>query len=338
MSQNITLWGASYSDVPAVNLPKTGGGTARFTDVADTTAAAADVASGKYFYDSRGTRTQGTGSGGGGSEIKVATATKTLSSASSQIQFTGLLGEPTSFVIVSAGNLSTGASPYKTAAVVFDGTDVIGQYITNTSNAQMTFSDSAFSMSYSNGTLTVTGSGTNFQANEYKLTYTYGGSASNIDTKQVQVGSGVTSITFTGLEDNPMYWSCIFTDDIGTSSGYTRAHIVVDDGSDIYGMEMGSGSTASEHWTATYSNGSLTISSQSTSSGGYFHQPGYYQLTYAYGGASMQTKTESLQQWRARITWHPSPKRTRRSPAGRKHPANRPTRREKSVRCLPPGK
>lgn len=291
MSQNITLWGASYSDVPAVNLPKTGGGTARFTDVADTTAAAADVASGKYFYDSRGTRTQGTGSGGGGSEIKVATATKTLSSASSQIQFTGLLGEPTSFVIVSAGNLSTGASPYKTAAVVFDGTDVIGQYITNTSNAQMTFSDSAFSMSYSNGTLTVTGSGTNFQANEYKLTYTYGGSASNIDTKQVQVGSGVTSITFTGLEDNPMYWSCIFTDDIGTSSGYTRAHIVVDDGSDIYGMEMGSGSTASEHWTATYSNGSLTISSQSTSSGGYFHQPGYYQLTYAYGGASMQTKT-----------------------------------------------
>ena len=44
MAQNITLQGASYSDVPAVTLPKTGGGTASFTDVSDTTAAASDVA------------------------------------------------------------------------------------------------------------------------------------------------------------------------------------------------------------------------------------------------------------------------------------------------------
>lgn len=32
MAQNITLLGASYSDVPAVELPKTGGGTATFID------------------------------------------------------------------------------------------------------------------------------------------------------------------------------------------------------------------------------------------------------------------------------------------------------------------
>ena len=66
MAQNITLLGASYSDVPAVTLPKTGGGTASFTDVTDTTAAAADVAAGKYFYTASGVRTLGTGSGGGG--------------------------------------------------------------------------------------------------------------------------------------------------------------------------------------------------------------------------------------------------------------------------------
>ena len=69
MSQNITLLGASYSAVPAVTLPKTGGGTATFTDVTDTTAAAGDVASGKYFYTSAGVRTQGTASGGGGSSL-----------------------------------------------------------------------------------------------------------------------------------------------------------------------------------------------------------------------------------------------------------------------------
>ena len=66
MAQNITLLGASYSDVPAVTLPKTGGGTATFTDVTDTTAAASDVASGKYFYTAAGVFTQGTSSGGGG--------------------------------------------------------------------------------------------------------------------------------------------------------------------------------------------------------------------------------------------------------------------------------
>ena len=29
---NISIWGASYSNVPAVELPKTGGGTASFID------------------------------------------------------------------------------------------------------------------------------------------------------------------------------------------------------------------------------------------------------------------------------------------------------------------
>ena len=37
----------------------------------------------------------------------------------------------------------------------------------------------------------------------------------------------------------------------------------------------------------------MTITSSSTSAGGYFHQPGYYQLTYAIGG-SIEIEIESL--------------------------------------------
>ena len=59
-------------------------------------------------------------------------------------------------------------------------------------------------------------------------------------------------------------------------------------------MEMDSSAKASTaHWTHSYSSGSLTITSSGTNAGGYFHQPGYYQLTYAVEGSSgnYQSKT-----------------------------------------------
>ena len=75
MAKNITLLGANYSAVPAVLLPKTGGGTARFDDASVTTATASDVASGKIFLASNGTITTGTNSGGGASNIVMGTFT-----------------------------------------------------------------------------------------------------------------------------------------------------------------------------------------------------------------------------------------------------------------------
>lgn len=71
MAQDITLLGVDYADVPAVELPKTGGGTASFTDVTDTTAVAADVAQGKVFYLADGSQATGTSSGGGGGDGSV---------------------------------------------------------------------------------------------------------------------------------------------------------------------------------------------------------------------------------------------------------------------------
>ena len=62
---DVTLWGASYSDVPAILLPKYPSGTARFDDCSVVTATAEDVADGKTFVASDGTITVGTSTGGG---------------------------------------------------------------------------------------------------------------------------------------------------------------------------------------------------------------------------------------------------------------------------------
>lgn len=64
MAQNITLLGASYTAVPAVTLPKTGGGTAKFSDASVTTAVESDVAEGKTFLLADGSIGTGTASGG----------------------------------------------------------------------------------------------------------------------------------------------------------------------------------------------------------------------------------------------------------------------------------
>lgn len=65
MAQDVTIAGASYEDVPGIEVPKTGGGTSAFYDVSDTTATAADVAEGKTFHLASGAAAVGTASGGG---------------------------------------------------------------------------------------------------------------------------------------------------------------------------------------------------------------------------------------------------------------------------------
>lgn len=64
MARDVTIAGASYSSVPSIVVPATGGGSATFTDTSPTTATIDDVVSGKVFFDANGVQRTGTSSGG----------------------------------------------------------------------------------------------------------------------------------------------------------------------------------------------------------------------------------------------------------------------------------
>lgn len=76
---SVVINGVTYANCPEVDIPKSGGGTARFYDATDTDAAAANVLSGKKFVGSSGedtgTMTNNDATGG---EISTKAGTVTI--------------------------------------------------------------------------------------------------------------------------------------------------------------------------------------------------------------------------------------------------------------------
>ena len=54
MAQNVIINGVTYANVPEVDIPKSGGGTAKFYDTAAADAAASEVLNGKKFAGANG--------------------------------------------------------------------------------------------------------------------------------------------------------------------------------------------------------------------------------------------------------------------------------------------
>jgi len=57
MAQNVVINGVTYSAVPEVDIPKSGGGTAKFYDTASADAVQGDILSGKVAFGSSGSIT-----------------------------------------------------------------------------------------------------------------------------------------------------------------------------------------------------------------------------------------------------------------------------------------
>ena len=184
-ARNISLLNATYSDVPQVQLPISGGGTATFTEITDTTAAAGDVASGKYFYTSAGVKTQGTASGGGGSwTVKQTTWTPGNSTTVSHT-FSSLSGTPKAAVLRCTAQLTRSSSNtyYYIADIIWDGTDAWGNYhlrSNGTFNNVAKDAASGFNVSTSTNSITFSSDATSrsaapgaFYNGAYELTYWY---------------------------------------------------------------------------------------------------------------------------------------------------------------------
>lgn len=54
MAQNVIINGVTYSNVPEVDIPKSGGGTAKFFDTASADATAANILTGKTAFGASG--------------------------------------------------------------------------------------------------------------------------------------------------------------------------------------------------------------------------------------------------------------------------------------------
>lgn len=78
MAQNVIINGVTYSNVPSVKIPKSGGGNATFYDTSDATALGGNILTGKTAYNSSGSVSglmADNGSTGGTISTKAGTVT-----------------------------------------------------------------------------------------------------------------------------------------------------------------------------------------------------------------------------------------------------------------------
>ena len=109
MAQNVVINGVTYSDVPEVDIPKSGGGTAKFYDTAAADIAAGDVLSGKTAFGASGTVSGSmTNNGSVSGEIETKAGTVTIPAGYTSGGTVGL--KSSAIADCLAGNILSGKS------------------------------------------------------------------------------------------------------------------------------------------------------------------------------------------------------------------------------------
>lgn len=79
MAQNVIINGVTYANVPEIDIPKSGGGTAKFFDTAGATASAGDILTGKSAFGASGSVSGSMANNGAtGGEISTKAGTVTI--------------------------------------------------------------------------------------------------------------------------------------------------------------------------------------------------------------------------------------------------------------------
>ena len=223
------------------------------------------------------------GGGGGGFTRGYATASGDVAT----LQFS-VSGEPKAFIITAhAPNSGASFSGALIIAIAGDSTGNHGVYTTGTQHNYF----SGATTSYSNGTFSITQpTGAYFGECDYDMVYYYGSGTLTFKTSQIQPGSGVTAVTFTGtdLTEVPAMYACFLETQVNNES-YRRVAYYTNESGGASATAKGVSFFSSQihdttaSFTVTYQTGysaGLNINSGGTNAGGYFHNPGTYVLYY----------------------------------------------------------
>lgn len=135
-------------------------------DLTSDTVTASDVDSGVLFHLPDGTTTTGTNT----SSSEASTKTATLSTSATSFSITGLTAEPEWFILYYT-SITARANPVP--LISYDGTTVDAKrmYASRTSSSVRIYDMTDSTMTYSNGTMTLTNTSYNFPAGSYTLVY-----------------------------------------------------------------------------------------------------------------------------------------------------------------------
>jgi len=193
-----------------------------------------------------------------------------------------LANEPKAFIATAQFNGDNGTIGM--IAIVGDSTGCHCVYSDESTHQNNYRSD--ITAAYSNGYFTLDCNGLFHDLDEVNLVYYYGSGTLTFRTSQVQPGSGVTAVTFTGtdLTEVPAMYAVMLESQVNNES-YRRVAYYTNEGGGSSATPMGVSFYSSQihnttsNFSVSYSNG-LVINSGGMNAGGYFHNPGTYTLYY----------------------------------------------------------